>query len=425
MVVPPMPVWPSSECRKEDKAILNVTTSGAPLRSLSLLGMVVLIWGGCFLPGAAGGAATVEVRRLGLSRVKGNTLLTVVLDKPASPRITTRQVAGKPQLIVEFPQARAGRLPTHLEGDDLLVEQVTTETSRAGGVRIVLALYPERPYAFWRLQRAGAGGQTIFMVGLKADATARTPVRAQLGALPESGKTPERSLSSHEPEEITREPLPPEPGEDDYGYKEPRESQAPGNFAELRRLMPQAASLLQGLESNGWIVAETRRYDRPGTRMSRDFLLTNHKFPELVVKIAYLPANTPNTPNIDIIMLSTEKLQGEAPDKYRSLRQWTFGQIKKHYEDIGDFFDDALKPLRVQLREQTKAVALRDAAVFRKFLQAACPQDRQLPDKVMKLVDQKVSPRFEGVQYTVSENPLVILNLVDFLFIKVYYVGSH
>ena len=42
----------------------------------------------------------------------------------------------------------------------------------------------------------------------------------------------------------------------------------------------------------------------------------------------------------------------------------------------------------------------------------------------MKLVNQKVSPRFEGVQYTVSEKPLVILNLVDFLYVKVYLLDA-
>ena len=130
---------------------------------------------------------------------------------------------------------------------------------------------------------------------------------------------------------------------------------APGSFAELRRLMPKAARLLQGLEAEGWVVSESNRYDRPGRRFSRDFILTNRKYPELVVKIAYLPANIPNTPNIDIIMLSTENLTGETATEYRGLRQWSFAKIKQKYEDIGDFFDDALKPLRVKLREETKS----------------------------------------------------------------------
>jgi glutaredoxin 3 len=36
----------------------------------------------------------------------------------------------------------------------------------------------------------------------------------------------------------------------------------------------------------------------------------------------------------------------------------------------------------------------------------------------MKHIREKVSPRFEGVQYTLSEKPLVFLNLVDFFYIK-------
>ena len=199
---------------------------------------------------------------------------------------------------------------------------------------------------------------------------------------------------------------------------------APGSFAELRRLMPKAAQLLQGLETEGWAVSESNRYDRPGKRFSRDFLLNNRKYPELVVKIAYLPANVPNTPNINIIMLSTENLTGETATQYQGLRRWSFAKIKEKYEDIGDFFDDALKPLRVKLREQTKSVALRDAAVFQNFLKLACPANPQVADQVMNHVRAKVSPRFEGVQFTVSDNPLLILNLVDFLYVKVYYLDT-
>jgi len=42
----------------------------------------------------------------------------------------------------------------------------------------------------------------------------------------------------------------------------------------------------------------------------------------------------------------------------------------------------------------------------------------------MAHVREKVNPRFEGVQYTISENPLIILNQVDFLYVKVFYLGS-
>ena len=370
-----------------------------------------------------------EVRRLGLSRVGENTLLTLVLDRKAEPKISSRTVLGKPQLVVDFPQARAGRLPARLEGDGFLVEQAVIETAPTGGVRIILDLFPDQPYAYWRQSRPGTGGQTIFMVGLKADPTAgpklaqmRPPEpsepdwKRQLGPEPEVLK--ERELEPASPGAL------PEPGSEDLREQEPKISTAPGSFAELRRLLPKAETLLQGLERDGWIVSESRNYDRPGQRFSRDFLLNNRKYPELVVKIAYLPANTPNTPNIGVLSLSIENISSEAATKYRGLRQWNFAQIKKHYEDIGDFFDDAMKPLRVKLREETQAIALRDAPVFENFVKGAC-RDPKVVQVVMEHVREKVNKRFEGVQYTVCENPLVLLNMVDFLYLKVYYVDPY
>ncbi len=108
--------------RKEDKAIFNLTTPKAKIKTLSLLGILLLFVGSLFSPRVGWGAGNVEVRRLGLSRVGENTLLTVVLDRSAEPRISSAKTSGKPQMVVEFPQARAGRLPTRLEGDDILVE---------------------------------------------------------------------------------------------------------------------------------------------------------------------------------------------------------------------------------------------------------------------------------------------------------------
>jgi len=262
----------------------------------------------------------------------------------------------------------------------------------------------------------------VFILGMKADPKAR-PVQARVAPSPEPEPIPTAPPQGEFQERETT-PDASSPGEDGGGYQEPRGSVAPGSFAELRRLMPKAAQLLQGLETEGWVVSESNRYDRPGQRLSRDFILNNRKYPELVVKIAYLPANVPNTPNIDVIMLSTENLTGEDATKYQGLRQWSFAKIKGKYEDIGDFFDDALKPLRVKLREQTKSVALRNAAVFQNFLKLASPNNPQVADQVMKHVQAKVSPRFEGVQFTVSENPLIILNLVDFLYVKVYYLET-
>jgi hypothetical protein len=377
----------------------------------------------CLSPHAWGAGSAAEVRRLGLSKVADNTLLTVILDRGVTPRVSSRVVSGKPQLVVEFPGARAGRLPSHLEGDELLVQQVLTETaSPGGGVRIILDLFPERPYTYWKQIRPGTGGQSLFILGLKPDAKAR-PVQARV--VPPSEPQP---VTPAPPgggfEEGERFPEPAAPREDEGGYREPQSNVAPGSFSELRNLIPKATPLLQGLEAEGWVVSESNRYDRPGRRFSRDFILNNRKYSELVVKIAYLPANTPNTPNIEIIMLSTENYTSEAATQYRGLRQWSFAKIKQKYEDIGDFFDDALKPLRVKLREETKALALRDAAVFQNFLKRACPNNPQFADQVMNHVRAKVSPRFEGVQFTVSENPLTILNLVDFLSVKVYYLET-
>jgi hypothetical protein len=364
-----------------------------------------------------------EVRRMGLSKVGENTLLTMVLDRRAEPRVLSRTVSGKPQLVVEFPQARAGRLPARLEGDELLVEQVGTENLPGGGVRIVLDLYPDQPYLFWRQSRPGSAGQTIFMLGVKADPAA-PPKVAQMRPpeIPDSSLNPgsgESELWKKEGELVAPPPAPERESEPYRGLPPP--SAAPGSFSELKHLMPKAGALLQGLETDGWRVSEAHNYDRPGQRFSRDFLLSNPRYPELAVKVVYLPANTPNTPNIGIISLAIENLNSEAAGRYRNMRQWSFSRIKQEYEDIGDFFEDALKPLRVKLREETQTLALRYAPVLENFVKRAC-QDPKVAERVMGYIKEKVNKRFEGVQYTVCENPLVLLNLVDFLYIKVYYV---
>lgn len=381
-------------------------------RTIFWLVVLSMAWTG--LKGAvpAGGADQApEVRRLGLSRVGEYTLLTVVLDRVGEARITPRTALGKPQLVVDFSRARPGRLPSRLEGDGLLVEQVLTEATPGAGVRIILEMFPDRPYAFWKKSQKGTAGQALFLVGLKPEGP-QVPKGSM--ALPPPPKAPELL------EEMRPEPPPGPP--DDYGYKESRGTAAPGSFAELKHLLPKATPLLQGLEQDGWIISEFHNYDRPGQRASRDFLLTQRQYPELVVKIVYLQANMPNTPDIGIVTLSADRLGGEAAAKYRELRQWNFAKIKEKFEDIGDFFDDALKPLRIKLREETKTLALSQAGVFQNFLKRACPQNPQVAERVMAHIKEKVNQRFEGVQYTVSEDPLVILNLVDFLFVKVYYL---
>ena len=144
----------------------------------------------------------------------------------------------------------------------------------------------------------------------------------------------------------------------------------------------------------------------------------------MVVRVASLPSSGPGVPNINIVDLSMDKLGGKTTDDYQKLRQWNFGQIKAKYEDIGDFFEDALKPLRVQLRQKCQDLAQRHAQFISGYLRQAVPQNPRLGDEAITLIKKKVSPRFEGAQYTLSEKPLVILNLVDFLNIRVYYLGK-
>ena len=70
-----------------------------------------------------------EVRRLGLSRVGENTLLTLVLDRKAEPKSLHPHRLGKTSTGGGISPGPAGRVPTRLEGDDFLVEQVVTETA--------------------------------------------------------------------------------------------------------------------------------------------------------------------------------------------------------------------------------------------------------------------------------------------------------
>lgn len=367
-----------------------------------------------------GATGQVQVRRLGLSRVGDYTLLTIVLDRPAEPRIFVGQAPGKPQVVLEFSQAWLGAVPTRMAGDDLLVQQVQTETI-PGGVRITLDLYPDQPYSYWRRSQPAAGRENLFILGLKtlARAQPQQPAPASPQGSLEAGGEPEREA----PQPPAYSSSPSESGKE----SQPAPSSAtavPGGFSQLSLLLPKAGGLLQSLQNDGWIISETHDYDRPGQRNSRDFTLINYKYPELDIKILHLPSDAPGTPNIGIISLSTDNLKGEDESKYQELRQWNFAKIKRHYEDIGDFFEDALKPLRIKLREKTKAVALKDAAVFQNFLRAVSPGDPQVADKVMAHVREKVNPRFEGVQYTVSQNPLIFLNMVDFLYVKVFYLDS-
>lgn len=402
------------------------------------VGKALLILGASLAMGAPSeglaAARGVEVRNLGLSRLGGRTMLTVILDQAANPQISPFTGLDRAQLVVDFPEARAGKLPERLAGDDALVKNVRTEVSGAG-VKIILDMYPDRPYILTREIRPLPEGLAMFRLGLQADPSAAQVKRPPAAAMPQ----PQEPIVTKAPEPAA---LPPEAtSEAGPGEQAPKEAPsatpAPlepaatpsagvsptGTFSELVQLMPQAKGLWEFLQGEGWTVAKAQSYDRPGQRFSRGFHLTNSRYPELRISIAHLPPNAPAAPYINIIDLSMDNLSGKAPDEYRNLRQWNFSKIKTKFEDIGDFFDDALKPLRVDIRRQCQGLASRYADFITKFLQQAVPQNPKLADEAITLIRKKISPRFEGVQYTLSENPLVILNLVDFLYVRIYYIS--
>ncbi|MEJ2070772.1 MAG: hypothetical protein P8X58_10280 [Syntrophobacterales bacterium] len=402
------------------------------------VGKVLLILGASLAMGVpleSWAVSRVEVRNLGLSRLGGRTMLTVILNQAANPQVSPFTGVDRAQLVVEFPQAQAGKLPARLAGDDTLVKNVRTEVSEAG-VKIILEMFPDKPYTMTREIRPLPEGLAMFRLDLEAGASAAQPKRPPAAAMPEPQepivtKTPETAAPAPEqtakagpgeqaPTEAPAAPPPlPEPTEP------PSVGVAPtGTFAELYQLMPQAKGLLEFLRGDGWRVVQAQSYDRPGMRFSRGFHLTNPRYPKLRIKIAHLPPNAPAAPYINIIDLSMEGLTGSVPDEYRTLKQWNFSKIKTKYEDIGDFFDEALKPLRVDIRRECERLALSHADFITKFLQQAVPQNPKLAEEAMTYIRKKVSPRFEGVQYTLSENPLVILNLVDFLYVRVYYISG-
>jgi hypothetical protein len=373
-------------------------------------------------------------------------MLTVILDQAANPQVMPFSGVERDQLVVEFPQAWAEKLPERLAGDDVLVKYVKTEVADEG-VKIILEMVPEQPYTMTREIGPLPGGLAMFRLGLQAGPGAAPVKRPPPAAMPE----PREPLVTHEPGEVppeqtveaapgepATEPAPPATPAPPLATAPPPEPMAPpeptappaagvaptGTFHELYQLIPQARDLFEYLRAEGWQVAQAKSYDRPGQRFSRGFQLTNPKYPEFHIKIAHLPPNAPAAPYINIIDLAMDNLTGQVPEKYQTLRQWDFGKIKTKYEDIGDFFVDALKPLRVDIRQQCQRLALRHADFITQFINQAVPQNPQLANEAVALIKKKVSPRFEGVQYTLSENPLVILNLVDFLYFRIYYISG-
>jgi hypothetical protein len=376
------------------------------MRKVTLIGLAALAAG--FWQPAQAQQQAVEVRQVGVSRVGDQTLLTIILTRPAAPLIIQRTADGIPRMVIDFPQAKSGNLPDYQGGDEILVKGVRTQVAPSGrGVQITVEMDPHRPYTWWRKSQPLKGGQTAFVIGFKA---AGAPSPAQI--LPAPSPDPSADLDERIPE----------PAPEPQWAPPPSGPRPVGGFAELRHLMPQAGPLWQFLEKDGWTVAEAKDYDRPGKRFSRGFTLTNARYQEAVINVAHIPAITPGAPNINVIDLDFERLNSETARKYRELKKWDFGKIRQDYEDIGDFFDDALKPLRVKLRQECQSLARRWQELIREFVRHAVPQQPQAAEQIMTYILAKPNPRFEGVQYTISEKPLLILNLVDFLYIRVYFL---
>ena len=158
-------------------------------------------------------------------------------------------------------------------------------------MRITLDLFPEQPYSFWRQSRPGIGGQTLFILGLKPDtsgrglAQMRPPAGTGAASLPQAPHYLRGSRSRKRPRLRRSRPW------RSTSQRRPPGTWFPAALPNCASLMPKAGALLQSLENEGWTVAESHTYDRPGQRSVRDFILANQKYPELAVKIVYLPAN--------------------------------------------------------------------------------------------------------------------------------------
>ncbi|MDD3580309.1 MAG: hypothetical protein PHW74_04705 [Desulfobacca sp.] len=359
-----------------------------------------------------GWSADLQVLRLGLSRVKDTSLLTIVLSKAVQPQVSPVTAVSAPQLVIIFPDAVATRLPTDLPGDQTLVRQVRTLfTPGKNGVRIILDLIPERPYVFWRQMRPGPNGLVQLIIGLKSEPRS------------ESRQPPGLNLTKRS--RPGEPPAPPaqQPPTSDYGYKMDSGRLESDDFQGLGRLAPNAVRVFHFLEQHGWTVARQNTSDQPGKRLKQEFLLTHSRYSILTIRFTHIAGSSVASPDINFLTLSTENLPGSEAQRYREMTQWSVSQIKKHYEDIGDYYSDGLQPLRVVLRRQSQAETLRDFDFFRQFLAAACPQNPKLANDIMTHLREKVNQRLEGVQYTLSEDPLIILNMVDFLFVRVYFLG--
>jgi hypothetical protein len=389
-------------------------------------GEALLLLAVCFVLGmplkAMAQAQSVEVRNLGISRVGERTMLTVILSQAANPQVSPYTGANRSQLVIDFPQAQAAQLPESLAGDEALVKSVKTEVS-AAGVKIILEMFPDRPYIMSREITPLKGGLALFRLNLRADTSAEAQTPQPPPATYPAPPSPQVPVAPPETEAAPQEPLPAAPAPQEPGAPEAGSVPATGEFAELYQMVPQARSLWDFLRRDGWAVGKSQSFESPGQRASQAFTLTNPRYPEMEVRVAHMLSAGPGVPNINIVDLSMDKLPGSSQDKYRTLRSWNFSKIKTKYEDIGDFFEDALKPLRVDIRRDCQMLAHRYAQFITDYVRQAVPAKPGLADQAMTLINKKISPRFEGVQYTLSDNPLTILNLVDFTYIRVFYLG--
>ena len=374
------------------------------------------------------------ISRVGLSQAQGTTFLTMILSRVDQPKIQPVEDRQSPQLLIDFPKAKVSNVPAVQAGDQQLVKQVRTMAlPGGGGVRIILDLIPGRPYTFWRSSKSRATGGVQYMVGIKPD--------SQGGAGPTPGLVVDRKASTVTQETVDppspprtyasgREPMP-SASEEHAAYGESSRTSGAsseysrptsGGMGEIARLMPAAGPALGFLEQKGWSVQKDSA-GRGGGPGSQKFLLTSSRYPNLSITAEHIPTRAAGSPGINVIALSTDKLADSDADKYRQMVRWDMATIKKHYEDIGDYYDDGLKPLRIRLRERSKAIVLRDYEFFKQFLEAAVPQKPELPEKIQKHLQEKANKRLEGAQYTESENPLVIMDMMDFYTLKVYFIG--
>ncbi len=152
---------------------------------------------------------SVKVRNLGISRVGERTMVTVILNQATNPRVTPYTGANRSQVVIEFPQAQAAKLPETLAGDESLVESVKTEVS-ATGVKIIVAMFPDRPYRMSREILLLSKGLAMFRLGLRFDPNAVPAKEA-----PPAGYPPPLPAQTYGtgPETGTREalPVPPPP----------------------------------------------------------------------------------------------------------------------------------------------------------------------------------------------------------------------